>query len=916
MGLMQAFTFGLLVSSVLGQADPSSKQEPAVAPSLTTACMNAQQLGQCRSVFDSSVSAAGDNMEEVCKSRLDYAQCTDQALCACQYPSDSFMLSQAYKEIMRNLYYFKRDNCESYKLVYPQKPGITCVDRDTGKDNNFPVVQNTTGAPVIQGLIQKCPALETCFKSRDAAAIMSTFNKNFTAFCGTFTTFFKCFESKVCECQLKEEPAADAVNNFEKKEYVAQCKTLSEFSAPMLEVNCGGTCSLKQPGVQCDMELQANVATATSPEQVCRHMVTYINCYSDLVCQCGFYHRQDIYTTVAMSRFAFDTKQNCTQYSGVVFPAGEKGFPCPGDKNVTADKKVIKLTSATEPFALTEEVQCPGVVRCMSLYDERASAALNIKDLYALCRAVSDEIVCLENITCACGTLHSHFSQVLASKRQTLDSVCGTSVIPPTPVINCFDKRLCNNTAPLQPCDAVLGRPAGNGEDPHRTACINLLDKAACVRQISCGCGLTRNGSAPSAVDTFKVLTDNALSYDAFGCSAVTGPFEIQPGFPCPGDTPEDAAKKKLVVAWQQVPVKVQKSSECPALRPCYDQDVVIYAESLYTTDPRRVCRNQVNTLKCEERAYCGCGKSETEKHTIQMSIAAHNYNCSKYAAHSNFSSCDETSWCQKARTSDICLDRMSKYEDNSLQCLEWANYLNCAYDVTCTCGLLYDPARAERAYVNVARTMHFLYTSPRCTQVINDLALRVPMAFLTYGFECFDKYTALPIPSPVIQSNLSTSPQLKQWSSKCPTVLDCADKYDNDRVNVLGMKEYVPLCFTSMDLIQCSRLALCSCNASSDEVKSLEAFLVSLHGDCTEVVNLGSKDCDRIGEGGGVVDDRLLKSSTPPYDTTGNGTVTKGIDCCDKPSQIVKLFVIFRLNNNNNNNNNNERRQHGYPCP
>ncbi|CAL1528292.1 unnamed protein product [Lymnaea stagnalis] len=134
------------------------------------------------------------------------------------------------------------------------------------------------------------------------------------------------------------------------------------------------------------MELQSNLASSTGQEElICRHMATYIRCYESVVCQCGLYQKFEMYTAVAMAKYAFDIRQNCSRFAGVTIPK-TNGFPCPDDKTVTPDKKLIAMNASKEQFAVTEDGLCPGVAKCIAQFDQGGSAALNSKDLVAICR--------------------------------------------------------------------------------------------------------------------------------------------------------------------------------------------------------------------------------------------------------------------------------------------------------------------------------------------------------------------------------------------------------------------------------------------------------------------------------------------------------------------------------------------------
>lgn len=51
---------------------------------------------------------------------------------------------------------------------------------------------------------------------------------------------------------------------------------------------------------------------------ISRHLATYTECYDRLVCQCGLYQDQNIYTAVSIAKYTFEVKSDCRRFSGSV----------------------------------------------------------------------------------------------------------------------------------------------------------------------------------------------------------------------------------------------------------------------------------------------------------------------------------------------------------------------------------------------------------------------------------------------------------------------------------------------------------------------------------------------------------------------------------------------------------------------
>ncbi|CAL1528293.1 unnamed protein product [Lymnaea stagnalis] len=252
-------------------------------------------------------------------------------------------------------------------------------------------------------------------------------------------------------------------------------------------------------------------------------------------------------------------------------------------------------------------------------------------------------------------------------------------------------------------------------------------------------------------------------------------------------------------------------------------------------------------------------------------------------------SSCDETTVCSRALVNDVCMEKLTNQADSVAQCYEWANYLNCAHDVTCTCGLLDtgNDSRSDAVYVNIAKINYLLFTPPKCSDVLNDIALRVPEMLLSPDFLCFDRVTAMPKLIPVAKTLIEKAIEFDPWPSICPAVMQCATQYDQFKIDALSKKDYIAYCLTSTNLIQCTRTALCGCGLSAGpEAKALDSFLLSKYGDCSIVITLGSSDCGHIGEGGGIVAD--APPAGPPSNSPPSSAPTSKSPSGMLPEQIT----------------------------
>ncbi|XP_055899098.1 uncharacterized protein LOC106076176 isoform X3 [Biomphalaria glabrata] len=841
-------------------------------------CSNAEILVKCRNILDTTLRTSSiNNTLDLCRTRWEFVNCTQEALCFCTYPRDTLYLSQALKDISKIAFGIKKDNCEQYNSNYAVTNEVKC----SGQSLSERVSVNTSAAPIIQSLMTKCPAYKLIFTTRDDESTLALNSFNYTKFCTTFSSFLNAFEKSTCECQLQDDVNIYQVNEFEKRDYLFQCDQISGFVPPLPEIACDGLCSLKQPASKCEEELRLNLITAAGDqEQMCRHMSTYGKCFEDIVCQCGFYQRKEYYSAVAIAKFTFNIKQNCSIFQGLTFSSSQIGFPCPDDQQITADKKTLILNTSQEidQSIRNEIVQCPAIKSCLLQFDQDGSIAFNKKNLPDICIVMSSQIQCLLNVTCSCGLVLFKLSETMALRYHEFSSLCN-NVIPPVPDFVCDNFRQCNSSNPLQQCDAALNKTTSLGELPHGRTCLNILDRDVCMKEISCRCAMVENGSSSTAYTVYKILTDNILQYNVLGCSTVTGIPTDPIGFVCPG-TKTDISQPKLVLNWTQSAEKRQFANDCPTVKMCYDQSDSVEAESLYTLDAKRLCRNGLNYLKCVVKSFCRCGLFDSRSVDIQKEITLHNSKCSKYAPYGMPLTCNETELCQQAQFNDICFTQLAN-GNNSLasKCYDWVNYIKCAQDMACTCQLIPAPTakRTDLVFINLAKINYLLFAANNCTDALSQVFLTIPEVIYNQNFQCFNPVTAelrlLPLPD----ISISKASEIIQIANICPDLRICARKYDMDKLESFYKLEFLSYCISTSNFIQCIYIELCKCNiSSSTEAKSLETLIRSYFVECQSVVDPGSVECERVGEGAGFLgpttpyDKQMPSTLLPTFETKG----------------------------------------------
>ncbi|KAH9496677.1 hypothetical protein Btru_009634, partial [Bulinus truncatus] len=476
-----------------------------------------------------------------------------------------------------------------------------------------------------------------------------------------------------------------------------------------------------------------------------------------------------------------------------------KSFQCPDDKKVSTDNKQIILKTHEDQFAVTEDAICPGIKTCSLQFDRDGSIAMNNKDLFNICNAMSKEIQCLENVTCSCGVILTRYVQPLADKRLALFSLCN-NVITALPDNNCIYDELCNGSNPVGDCDGILNRTANMGEDPFRQTCLNILDQAACMKQVSCRCGKVKNEISPKSNNIYKLLTDNSLHYNVIGCSVVHAIDTSRSGFVCLNENTQDTSdhkEYKPIIDWTQSSQKKKEIQDCPTLKVCFDQSDLVESEALFSFDAKRKCRNQLNTIKCKEKSLCGCGQYESRKVDILKEIDLHNVKCSKYASYGMASNCKENELCQRAQTVDICVENLTRTDNNLAKCYEWLNYISCTYDVTCTCHLLESAnlSRIDLVLVNLARINYQLFKATNCTEAISQMFYTIPEIIVNQSFQCFNSVTAQPKLLPFTGLDISTANEIIQQAKLCPEILSCAAKYQLAKLDSFYKVDYLAYC-------------------------------------------------------------------------------------------------------------------------